>query len=116
LPLSLEDKVVWIHADMSAKFVAGALDDLRTGEIWGAACTDTAGMGIDNPDIGLVIQYQTPKSQCVLMQRFGRGTRNPSLTARAVLFIEPKYLSEVREERKWKAEAQALREMKAKDK
>lgn len=44
LPPSLEDKVVWIHADMSAEFVAGALDDLMTGEVWGAACTDTAGM------------------------------------------------------------------------
>ncbi|KDQ12459.1 hypothetical protein BOTBODRAFT_45811 [Botryobasidium botryosum FD-172 SS1] len=102
--------------EMLPEFVAGALDDLRTGEVWGAACTDTAGMGIDNPDIGLVIQYQAPKSQCVLMQRFGRGARNPSLTARAVLFIEPKYLSEVKEERKRKAEAQALKEARAKEK
>ncbi|KDQ05810.1 hypothetical protein BOTBODRAFT_122245, partial [Botryobasidium botryosum FD-172 SS1] len=57
LPRSLCHQVVWVHADMSREFNRRMLEALRRGDIYGVCCTDTAGMGIDNPDIGMVVQY-----------------------------------------------------------
>jgi superfamily II DNA helicase RecQ len=37
--------------------------------------TDAMGMGIDNPDIRLVIQWGVPSSMCALLQRAGRAAR-----------------------------------------
>lgn len=44
---------------------------------------------------------------CTIWQCFGRGTWNPSLTAIAILFVEPKHFDE--EKRKW-ADSKAHRD------
>ncbi|KDQ12173.1 hypothetical protein BOTBODRAFT_92577, partial [Botryobasidium botryosum FD-172 SS1] len=108
LPPALRCRVVWVHADMSRGFVRRMLEALKTGEIYGVCCTDTAGMGIDNPDIALVVQYQAAKSLCVLMQRFGRGARDPRLKAAAILFIEPKHLVWFQDEKKKRKSKKSL--------
>jgi superfamily II DNA helicase RecQ len=41
------DKIVWFHSGMSAKFRQEAIENLRTGKIWGICCTDAAGMVCD---------------------------------------------------------------------
>lgn len=46
--------------------------------------------GLDIPDILIVVQWKTPDSLCTLMQRFGRGARDKSLAARAILIAEPR--------------------------
>jgi superfamily II DNA helicase RecQ len=37
--------------------------------------TDAMGIGIDNPDIRLIIQWGVPPSMCALSQRASRATR-----------------------------------------
>jgi len=50
--------------------------------------TDAMGMGIDNPDIRLVIQWKQPPSMCALWQRAGRAARSPAICGRFVWMIE----------------------------
>ncbi|KDQ07086.1 hypothetical protein BOTBODRAFT_120536 [Botryobasidium botryosum FD-172 SS1] len=114
LPTALKKKVVWVHADMSQEFVRAALKALKEGMIWGICCTDVAGMGIDIPNIELIVHYQAAKSLCILFQRFGRGARDMNLTARAILFAEPRHFTDVQEKRKRDAEVHALRKKKGK--
>ncbi|QRV87678.1 Helicase conserved C-terminal domain [Ceratobasidium sp. AG-Ba] len=96
LPLELRDKVVWVHADMSREFCAKALADLREGKIFGIVCTDVVGMGIDIPDIELVVQFQLPIRFCTLFQRFGRCARSVALVAIAILIVESKYFDDTK--------------------
>lgn len=44
LPKVMEEKAVWVHADMSSEHITETLEKLRKGEIWGIVCTDAAGM------------------------------------------------------------------------
>src|SRR5436190_15535185 len=39
--------------------------------------TDAMGMGANNSDVRMVIQYRLPSSMCTLMQRAGRAARAP---------------------------------------
>ncbi|KAF8835722.1 hypothetical protein BDN67DRAFT_912477, partial [Paxillus ammoniavirescens] len=77
----LRDKIIWFHFGMTMEFHIEAIEKLRWGEIWGICCTDAAGMGLDLRDITLIIQWGYTASLCTLMQRLGRGTRDPSVTA-----------------------------------
>ncbi|QRW07800.1 Helicase conserved C-terminal domain [Ceratobasidium sp. AG-Ba] len=76
---------------MSSGFNNRAMEKLKSGELFGIVCTDVAGMGIDIPDIDLVVQYQLPKKFCILFQRMGRAARGYGRTARVVVIVEPKY-------------------------
>ncbi|KAG8725193.1 hypothetical protein FRC09_006429 [Ceratobasidium sp. 395] len=91
LPLELQDRVVWVHAEMSSGFNERAMEKLRAGELFGVVCTDVAGMGIDIPDIDLVVQYQLPQKFCILYQRIGRAARGYGRTARVVIIADPRY-------------------------
>ena len=50
--------------------------------------TDAMGMGIDNPDICLVIQWRQPDSVCTLMQRAGRAARGTNNTGNFLWLVE----------------------------
>lgn len=50
--------------------------------------TDAMGMGIDNPDIQLVIQWKQPPSVCALWQRAGRAARSQAICGEFVWFVE----------------------------
>ncbi|KAF8601820.1 P-loop containing nucleoside triphosphate hydrolase protein [Ceratobasidium sp. AG-I] len=104
LPSELRDKVVWVHADMTRGFNEQAMSDLRDGSIFGVVCTDVAGMGIDIPDIKLIVQYRVPEKFCTLFQRFGRAARHHTQTGRAVLIAETKYFDDTKRERAERAE------------
>ena len=51
--------------------------------------TDAMGMGIDNPDICLVIQWRQPDSVCTLIQRAGRAARGKNKTGKFLWLVEP---------------------------
>ncbi|RDB20010.1 ATP-dependent DNA helicase RecQ [Hypsizygus marmoreus] len=91
IPPHLRDKIIWFHSGMSAEFREDAIRKLRAGEIWGFLCTDAAGMGLDIPDIELVIQWRYVPSLCTLTQRLGRGARRSSAEASGIYLVEPKY-------------------------
>ncbi|KAL8663963.1 MAG: hypothetical protein Q9168_007997 [Polycauliona sp. 1 TL-2023] len=50
--------------------------------------TDAMGMGIDNPDIRLVVQWKQPPSMCALWQRVGRAARSQAICGEFVWFVE----------------------------
>ncbi|KAF5130567.1 Werner syndrome ATP-dependent helicase [Metarhizium anisopliae] len=51
--------------------------------------TDAMGMGIDNPDIKLVVQWKQPATLCSLWQRAGRAARGASITGEFIWLVEP---------------------------
>jgi hypothetical protein len=51
--------------------------------------TDAMGMGIDNPDIQLVIQWGVPPSMHALMQRAGRAARGKGVCGKFLWLVQP---------------------------
>ncbi|KAJ6496925.1 P-loop containing nucleoside triphosphate hydrolase protein, partial [Mycena vulgaris] len=90
LPLEYRDKIKWLNSEMSPEFKETEADALKTGKIWGLSCTDSFGMGLDLPDILLVLQWRSTCDMCTLWQRLGRAARAFHLTARALFLVEPK--------------------------
>ncbi|KAJ3559557.1 hypothetical protein NM688_g273 [Phlebia brevispora] len=98
LPPPLRNKIMWFHSEMTNTYKAEVLEKLKSGEIWGLCATDAFGMGIDLPDICLVIQWRVARvTMCALWQRLGRGGRNQSLEATAIVFVEAKYFDTERQ-------------------
>ena len=53
--------------------------------------TDAMGMGIDNPDIRIIVQWKQPPSMCALWQRAGRAARSQAICGQFVWMIERWY-------------------------
>ncbi|KAJ3453928.1 hypothetical protein MRS44_013124 [Fusarium solani] len=51
--------------------------------------TDAMGMGINNPDIQLVVQWRQPATLCSLWQRAGRAARGAGITGEFIWLVEP---------------------------
>ena len=51
--------------------------------------TDAMGMGINNLDIRLVVQWKQPATLCTLWQRAGRAARGADIRGEFVWFVEP---------------------------
>ncbi|KAJ3553995.1 hypothetical protein NM688_g3330 [Phlebia brevispora] len=94
LPPEYRHKIKWFHSDMSSRYKETAVEDLREGRIWGLCATDSFGMGVDLPDILLVIQWRLSCKMTTLWQRLGRGARNKTLEAVAIIFVEAKYFDD----------------------
>ncbi|KAF5360761.1 hypothetical protein D9756_004437 [Leucocoprinus leucothites] len=60
MPIYLEDKITYFHSGMSPEFRESCIAMLRHGELWGIICTDAARMGLDLPNVELVIQNAPP--------------------------------------------------------
>lgn len=59
--------------------------------------------GLNIPKLPFIVQYQLPDSLCMLMQRFGRGARDPSISATCLLLVEPCYLEAEQEKKRKKS-------------
>ncbi|KAJ7231791.1 P-loop containing nucleoside triphosphate hydrolase protein [Mycena rebaudengoi] len=99
LPLEHRDKIKWFNSEMSPEFRAEEADKFNEGHTFGLACTESFGMGIDMPNITLVIQWRATCDMCTLWQRFGRGARDPECEAIALFLVEPMYFDETKEEK-----------------
>ncbi|PSR77788.1 hypothetical protein PHLCEN_2v7711 [Hermanssonia centrifuga] len=86
-----EEKIKWFNSCMSEDYKKGEIEKLRSGELWGLCTTDSFGMGMDLPDIMLIVQYRVTCNLCSLWQRFGRGSRDRDLEATAILLAEAKH-------------------------
>ncbi|KAE8253985.1 hypothetical protein A4X13_0g3581 [Tilletia indica] len=69
---------------------------LRAGKVRIVAATEVLGMGIDLPDVDMVIQFQMPKDFKSLVQHFGRAARGPNAQAKVLLLCDP-WICQVRE-------------------
>ncbi|KAI0257817.1 P-loop containing nucleoside triphosphate hydrolase protein [Gloeopeniophorella convolvens] len=117
LPLAHREKLRWLHTGMSRAFRTDEVDQIREGGRWGVTLTDIGGMGVDIPDIMLVVQWRAPNDLCTLMQRFGRAARSMQFQGLAILIAEPRYfytnendLPKKRQPRKRKSNATHLTE------
>ncbi|KZT63806.1 hypothetical protein DAEQUDRAFT_770277 [Daedalea quercina L-15889] len=99
LPEPLQDKIKWFHSIMSPEYRSEEYEALRNSDIWGLCVTDSFGMGLDLPDIQLIVQWKVPTSLNTIWQRFGRGARADQVEADAVLITEKHYFDDEHAER-----------------
>ncbi|KAG6329679.1 hypothetical protein ID866_9410, partial [Astraeus odoratus] len=76
------------HALPSARSKWQTLDWFQQGNIKFLIATEAAGMGMDIPDIKMVIQFGVPCSLEVWTQRAGCAGCSPDLQAHAILMVE----------------------------
>ncbi|KAF5345687.1 hypothetical protein D9758_013077 [Tetrapyrgos nigripes] len=88
LPSCHHDKIHYFHATMTSMYRDENLEAFQKGEVWGLVVTDTFGMGIDLPDIQIVVQYCATCDFNMLWQRFGRAGHGPDSSAIAVFLVE----------------------------
>ncbi|KAM6489692.1 P-loop containing nucleoside triphosphate hydrolase protein [Amanita muscaria] len=98
LPSNLRKKLVYFHSTMTQEYREAKVDDLRESEVWGKFTTDSFGMGLDVPDIKIVVQYKATCDMCTLWQRFGRAARSAEHVATVILLAEKKDLKDEREQ------------------
>ena len=72
------------HAGLSAEQRSAKQDDWKQGRIRVVVCTNAFGMGIDKPDVRLVVHIDLPESIEAYFQEAGRGGRDEK-TSYAVL-------------------------------
>ncbi|KAG1883644.1 P-loop containing nucleoside triphosphate hydrolase protein [Suillus subluteus] len=112
LPSALHHRIKWFNSDMTTRFKEDELDRLISGETWGLCTTESFGMGMDIPDILLVIQWRATCKLATLWQQWGRAVRDRGgKESTAILFAEKEYFDDMQEEKcqwqetkKWKAE------------
>ncbi|KAK7019991.1 ATP-dependent DNA helicase Q-like 3, partial [Favolaschia claudopus] len=76
------------NAGMSPKYRAEVMALFKAGIIRILICTDAAGMGVDIPDIEIVVQWKLPKNLSAWVQRAGRAARGRGRTGIAVMLVE----------------------------
>ncbi|KAK0455371.1 P-loop containing nucleoside triphosphate hydrolase protein [Desarmillaria tabescens] len=81
LPPKLREKLKWVHSGMTNEFCEDAIHALKNGEDIGECATDAVGLGIDIPDVYIIVQYRVPASMSTWMQHAGCAIRNLSLDA-----------------------------------
>ncbi|KIK79866.1 hypothetical protein PAXRUDRAFT_95528, partial [Paxillus rubicundulus Ve08.2h10] len=57
LPMEYQDKVKWFNSDMTTTYKEDELNNIVSGQTWGLCTTDSFGMGMDVPDIMLILQW-----------------------------------------------------------
>ncbi|KAG0707156.1 hypothetical protein DFH29DRAFT_797127, partial [Suillus ampliporus] len=76
LPVKCSNKIKWFNSDMTSTYKEMELDNLVSSETWGLCMTDSFGMGMDIPDIQLVIQWRATCKLMTLWQHFRHAVRN----------------------------------------
>jgi len=77
-----------IHADRTQEARTRALEAFRAGHIKVLVATDVAARGLDIDDIGLVVNYEVPRSLDTYVHRVGRTGRK-ELAGHALTLAEP---------------------------
>ncbi|KAE8257537.1 hypothetical protein A4X13_0g2294 [Tilletia indica] len=88
LPNNLGSAIKSLTASDSPYEKAQVLSGLRSSQVRVVAATEALGMGIDLPDIDMVIQWKLPRDFKTLVQHFGRGARGENAHSRAILLCE----------------------------
>ncbi|KIK26865.1 hypothetical protein PISMIDRAFT_78199, partial [Pisolithus microcarpus 441] len=96
LPRELRDKIKWFNAEMSMSYKETELEKLTSGKTWGLCMTTSFGMGMDVPDISLVIQWRVTCKLAALWQHFGQAVHDKQLTGTALLFAEKEHFNDER--------------------
>ncbi|KAE8217964.1 hypothetical protein CF319_g8065 [Tilletia indica] len=84
-PAELRGAIASFVATDSGRQKKLVMDGLRSGKIRIVVSTEALGMGIDLPDVDMVVQWELPVDFKSLVQHFGRGARGIDTQAKAVL-------------------------------
>ncbi|KAF8450851.1 P-loop containing nucleoside triphosphate hydrolase protein [Boletus edulis BED1] len=109
LPHEYRERIAWFNSDMTTEYKESQITRLHAGEIWGLCTTESFGMGMDVPDIAIVIQWKATCRLTELWQRWGRAARAREETGTAILFAEKDLFDDVREEKRSRQEAKKRR-------
>ncbi|KAG5649238.1 hypothetical protein H0H81_005192, partial [Sphagnurus paluster] len=85
---------------MTSAYGEEEFEKFALGEVWGMAVTDAFGMGLDLPDVEIVVQYRVPGDLCTLWQHFGRAGHAAGLEVTTVLFVEKNHFDQDQDKRK----------------
>ena len=81
-------KAVAIHADRSQKDRTAAIESFRAGRTRVLVATDVAARGLDIDAVGLIVNYEVPRTLDTYVHRVGRTGRN-DLTGHALTLADP---------------------------
>ncbi|KAK7047080.1 hypothetical protein VNI00_006740 [Paramarasmius palmivorus] len=113
LPTKMRERVKWFHATMTKAFREDTYNEFRREELIGLCVTDAFGMGLDLPNVEVVVQYRIPTASqsgsiCAAAQRFGRAARGPNTRGMAILLYESAFSDFERVEAEKRADKKAL--------
>jgi superfamily II DNA/RNA helicase len=85
------------HGGHDAKTKKKTIENLMSGDCRVVVCTDAFGVGIDIPDIEIVIQLgvNTKLTLMGLAQRIGRAARKPGMLGIAIIYISGNLLDSI---------------------
>ncbi|KAI0331424.1 P-loop containing nucleoside triphosphate hydrolase protein, partial [Cubamyces sp. BRFM 1775] len=104
VPPAYRKNIVWFNSDNTPEFREYTTTGFQNHHLYGLYCTDAFGMGVDIPDVEVVVQWRVSCDMNSLWQRFGRAARGPGTKAVAILFAESKFFDEDRAEAAKRAE------------
>ncbi|KAK2464056.1 hypothetical protein APHAL10511_003926 [Amanita phalloides] len=104
LPPEHRPCIQWFNSEMSDCFKIDETLRFANNEVWGLLATDSFGMGMDLPDIRIIVQWGATCSISTLWQRFGQCVRDPNLQGTAILFTEKENLDSERSKKADRAE------------
>ncbi|PBK79409.1 P-loop containing nucleoside triphosphate hydrolase protein [Armillaria gallica] len=88
LPSKLRDKVKWVHSGMTDEFWEDSIHALKIGEDIGKCATDAVGLGIDIPDVYIIVQFHVTINMSTWMQCAGHAIHDLLLNGTAILLVE----------------------------
>ncbi|KAI0630350.1 P-loop containing nucleoside triphosphate hydrolase protein [Trametes polyzona] len=101
----------YLHALREERAKQDSWEQFRDGKVRIWVATEAAAMGMDIPDIELVVQFGVPENLCIWVQRAGRAGRDPQVAARAVMLVQAAVIQEHGDQTKYKKQIEeGLRE------
>ncbi|KAI5996089.1 hypothetical protein EDC04DRAFT_2585501 [Pisolithus marmoratus] len=100
LPHEVHHKIKWFNMDMTTTYKEAEVAHLHAGDTWGLCTTESFSMGMDVPDITIVVQWRVTCGLSTLWQCWGCAGRAHSESSTAILFAEKDLFDNVKEEKK----------------
>jgi superfamily II DNA/RNA helicase len=97
------------YGSLDKKAKCQTMADLFKGDTRIVICTDAFGLGIDIPDIEVVIQWGLDEkvSGATLYQRIGRAARDPKIEGLAIIYVQDSILAHIAKPDDWQAKFSA---------
>ncbi|KAI6113968.1 hypothetical protein EV401DRAFT_1866436, partial [Pisolithus croceorrhizus] len=100
LPHEVHHRIKWFNSDMTTMYKEVEVTHLHAGDTWGLCMTKLFGMGMDIPDIAIVVQWRATCGLSALWQCWGHAARAHGESGMAILFAEKDLFNNVKEERR----------------
>ncbi|KAI6041715.1 hypothetical protein EDC04DRAFT_2565243 [Pisolithus marmoratus] len=98
LPQEVHHRIKWFNVDMMTTYKEAEVTNLHAGDTWGLCTMESFGMGMDVPDIAIVVQWRVTCGLSMLWQCWGCAGRVHGKSGMAILFTEKDLFNDVKEE------------------